>query len=164
MNKRELIQDYIDRHKDNETLNKAACRAQDALESGNPDDIAMAFLSLGAKVEESQFPSHEIIIDALKADRSLFKRELPLKIRNAKATALKEVAQELAVSKWEQDKEKKIRILDMCNLIYSDIDIMTERQNITDLMPLLPEGLKPWLREVAPGYAKKAGAPKKRKK
>jgi len=66
---------------------------------------------------------------------------------------------------WDRDELKQIRLGEMCEEVYSHLYTMFSGDDLADYqtaLPDLPQGLKPWLREIAPDYARKGGAPKKK--
>lgn len=74
---------------------------------------------------------------------------------NHKKVLAKEFAKHIADERWQQDTENKIKVGEMCDIVWSKlID--------SDLAKALPEhreNIKPWIKEVTPAYASEAGRP-----
>jgi hypothetical protein len=70
--------------------------------------------------------------------------------------AAQNAAKEIAKKQWEMDKEQKIRIGEMCEIVWG---ILYESEHQPEL-PDKPECLKKWIRDIAPEYASKKGRPK----
>jgi hypothetical protein len=79
--------------------------------------------------------------------------------------ALKELAQIIATDKWANDDDKSIRLGDMCQLVWNEMApyfvLGDETSPWHKAFPNASLGFKPWLRDVAPEYARKGGPPKK---
>ena len=67
----------------------------------------------------------------------------------------KELAKHLAQVQWTQDTENKIKIGEMCNIVWAKL----VDYNFSKELPNHIESLKPWIKEVAPPYASEAGRP-----
>ncbi|ADH85952.1 hypothetical protein [Desulfurivibrio alkaliphilus] len=105
----------------------------------------------------------------LKAEYSLswkanVARQAPLNQINAARRELKDFTKELAKKEWAKDTDRTVRIKDMCKKVYPALCEHAANKNISDLVPDKEEGIKPWLRDVAPDYAKKQGRPPKKRK
>jgi hypothetical protein len=50
----------------------------------------------------------------------------------------------------------------MCEKVFKDLKKNLDASDNHDLIPYTVETLRPWLREVAPDYARKPGPPKKK--
>lgn len=101
-----------------------------------------------------------------------------LHTRNNASKANKELIQIWATEIWKNDISKSIRLTDMCDVIHKTMETRVENE-IKDVfkddaddckewiealkkaIPKKSQSLKPWLREVAPDYAKKPGRPNK---
>lgn len=66
-------------------------------------------------------------------------------------------AKAIAIHEWKNDREKQIKIGEMCEIVWSTL---IETEHMQEL-PSKPESLKDWIKEIAPGYAKEAGRPKR---
>lgn len=66
-------------------------------------------------------------------------------------------AKAIAIHEWKNDREKQIKIGEMCEIVWSTL---IETEHMQEL-PSKPESLKDWIKGVAPAYAKEAGRPKK---
>jgi hypothetical protein len=90
-------------------------------------------------------------------------RRYPIWLKNLRAQTVRGYAQCLAQIEWETRAVEKIRIGEMAEIIWAkllDSEISKIiKQDVLKVLPDKPAGLKPWLREVAPEYAKKAGRP-----
>ena len=106
------------------------------------------------------------------------KTKLPFKIKASNQRLIKEVAQDYASKKWKNDTNNELRLSDMCELVWADMytdieaslkhfsnapESLATAQAVQALFPDQPSGLKKHLREVAPAYASKKGAPRKKK-
>jgi hypothetical protein len=91
------------------------------------------------------------------AHRSECARLKGLKKVNQGRQRCKAIAQANAQKLWEADRDQKIRLGDMCDQVWSSL-FSKYREDLPDK----PDGLKPWLRQVAPSYAVKPGRPKKK--
>ncbi|MCK5852232.1 hypothetical protein KAH27_04305 [bacterium] len=87
-------------------------------------------------------------------------RESGIIKRNENAKKLKKFAQKTAEKLWKDDKDKKIRIGQMCDLVYPLVYEYAVEKDMTEQIPEQVNGLKPWLRKIAPDYAKEGGRPK----
>jgi hypothetical protein len=145
--------------------------ATDALQAGDVTMIAMAFFRLGQAANDFSHPSVEeqwkLSLEALQACHyrvEKLKRERPLITKNGMLLAIKEIAQRAALMRWTDDTAKEIRLGEMCVIIFAELYKASKDKDWAELFPDKSDGLKPWLREVAPDYAKKHGRPKKNKK
>ena len=108
---------------------------------------------------------------------ALIRRTLPLKAHHIAQKLLKGLVKSVAINKWKADTDKKIRIGEMTDLIYAEIDNLKDL-NIEWASAKLPEGSKKivsvirntkppsqktirmWVSSIAPKYAKKGGRPR----
>lgn len=121
----------------------------DALDSGDLDRICISAFTLGV-VKGVRDHINEIRHGILAAQSNKA-------INDPKKTVILK-AKEIAKLKWKNDQSQKIKIGEMCEIIWASlID-----EGCQDLLPDNPSGLKPWLRPVAPDYAKKGGRPTKK--
>lgn len=89
---------------------------------------------------------------------------------------LKQHAQNIALDLWAEDSDQKIRLTDMCSKTFPlikkfrDEKVQQYSKGKTSAfikyfeqgLPGDPEGLRAWLRPIAPAYAKKGGRSKKK--
>lgn len=67
----------------------------------------------------------------------------------------KEIAKHIAEEQWLQDTENKIKVGEMCDIVWSKlID-----SGLAKALPEHRENIKPWIKEVTPAYASEAGRP-----
>ena len=83
------------------------------------------------------------------------KRQAGLDHLNQSKQSAKSAAQDKALKLWSEDTEQRIRIGEMCQTVWADM-----HEDFGECLPDSANGMKPWLREVAPDYAKKGGRPK----
>jgi hypothetical protein len=84
-------------------------------------------------------------------------RNAPLHKINFRRDEIRKEALRIAKLEWNSDKSHSIRLSEMCNIVWS---ILLEYTEFIDVLPDNAPGLKPWLREAAPNWAKKPGRPK----
>lgn len=119
---------------------------------------------------ESHFKQEEIY-NSIESTR---KRNQPLQLKNITLSCLKEYAQETAKHLWSKEAYKEKRLGEMCELTWSELfKQLREGENSEDdedrefssrslkCLPDKPEGLKSWLRPIAPEQARRRGRPKK---
>lgn len=73
-----------------------------------------------------------------------------------KKTLAKEIAKHVAEEQWRQDTENKIKIGEMCNIVWAKLI----EYNLSEELPNHIDNLRPWIKEVSPSYASEAGRPK----
>jgi len=153
-----------------ERLRISTNNATDALQTGASSQIAIAFFNLGQAANDlchlSDWERAKLYRAAAKAAQyevEKLKRERALIFKNGLATAIKEIAQRVALMRWEVDTAEEIRLGEMCGNIFAEFCEASKGKDWEELLPDTSEGIKPWLREVAPDYAKKQGRPKKKK-
>jgi len=131
--------------------------AEAALKVGEPDQIAMAFCTLGESIHTLQTLSFDEIGDfyRLKIAKSNQQQS------NSQKQTFMGGARDVARRMWADDHERKIRLSEMCDRVYKFMQPLEQELGRDDLLPGLPDVLKRWLRPVAPDYAKKGGRPKK---
>lgn len=66
-------------------------------------------------------------------------------------------AKAIAIHEWKNDREKQIKIGEMCEIVWSTL---IETEHMQEL-PSKPESLKDWIKRVAPAYAQEPGRPKR---
>jgi hypothetical protein len=141
------------------SLADTATEALVAITTEDPREIASAFYNLGQSSERLLHPSIDKRIEHSAAYIEKLKSEKKLKEHTLKRNFLKEVIQDKALKRWATDTDKDFRLAEMSQLLLQEAqDIARE---IDTEVPTKVDTLKPWLREVAPEYAKKPGRPKK---
>lgn len=146
-------------------LRNAINRAALALQNGDTASIASAFFSMGEKAEKLNHPPEDEMSELYRAQLEKMKSELPIKLRNSKIEFLKGCVEIIARRIWEKDTKQEIKLIDACHEVWPELVDVAEHYNVGwDLYPNEAAGLKPWLRPLAPEYAKRPGAPKKPKK
>lgn len=120
-----------------------------------------AFFLLGQMCGELSLPA-DLFKRGLEALIAEDKRIRPLVMRNISAECCRELAQDLATRQWARDDNKSIRLAEMCEIIWAQVIGLALDEDFMAALPDKPSGLKPWLRAVAPDYARKGGAPKKK--
>lgn len=142
--------------------------AEAALEGGNPSSIARAFFKLGESTQRLQQLRPGEILELCSATLGKMQRERPLIERNSQIRFLKDYAKLIAGRLWSEDSEKQVRISDACAQVWPelvDVGLQHLGKELTEqLLPNDAGSLRPWLRPVAPEYAKKGGRPKNSKK
>jgi len=74
---------------------------------------------------------------------------------NHKKVLAKEFAKHIADDCWQQDTENKIKVGEMCDIVWSKII----DSGLGKELPDHRENIKPWIKEVTPAYASEAGRP-----
>jgi hypothetical protein len=139
----------------------------DAVEKGKSRDefseLFLNFFMLGLKVGEMQSVLRgQGAIEAAKARLTTFEQSLPLKRKASIQQSAKELAQEIAATKWRLREYEQFRLAEMADLVWSDlVDISARHDALEKALPNSAKGLIPWLREIAPTEARKPGRPKK---
>ncbi len=67
----------------------------------------------------------------------------------------KEIAKHVAEEQWLQETENKIKVGEMCDIVWSKII----DSGLGEELPDQRENIKPWIKEVTPAYASEAGRP-----
>ena len=142
-------------------LEAAVIRARKSLDGGSQSSIGASLYHLGFCAAEVSDLSHTDKLAGLHARLEKSEKERPLMLRNFRLQTLKAFAQDLAQTHWCEDAAHKIRLAEMCNNIYREVAEFADRMGCFELMPEGEVGLKPWLRPVAPDYARKGGPPRK---
>ena len=142
-------------------LNITTINVEEALISGCHSDIVMRSIALSRAIDAFQQPTNHMLMKMLKALISKNKRELPLKAKNQKLAIVKEHVQLLAKTRWTEDFNNELRMIDMCHAVWQELVETPEFDEIKDVLPDRAELLKKWIRPAAPDWAKKGGAPKK---
>lgn len=131
-------------------------QSEAAIEGGEPDEIAIAFCRLGESITRLQMPSAGEIAELYRLKLADAARLQPMREKQIFIECAKEAATKL----WANDHERKIRLGEMCERVYKLMQSI-EQDHGRDFLPGESDGLKPWLRKVAPDYARRGGAPKK---
>ena len=121
------------------------------------------FFQLGQLCGKLSMPSDKQYRDGLTARMKNSKREWPLVKQNIYKQSCRKIAQDLARYLWEQDAVKSIRVADMANEVWAKMFELNGPKEVMACLPDRPEGIKPWIRIVAPAYARQPGAPKRKK-
>ena len=133
--------------------------AVEALKSRDLFEVASAYLSLGMALADEDYPGKETIISGIYAMRTKMKQEEAREGGKRLARKnLKNDTQAKALKIWEADTDQKIRTGAMYDKIFRTLELAVKDAGIP--MPI-ENTVKGWLREIAPEYAKKGGAPKK---
>lgn len=136
-----------------------------AIHNGDPSGIAVAFFDMGRIAERLKHPSDDEIYELYKARFEKMERELPIKRRNLKIEFLKGCVKIIAGRIWEKDVKQEVKLIDACHQVWPELIKVAQDYNVPgDYYPNDAAGLKPWLRPLAPEYARKGGRPKNSKK
>lgn len=119
------------------------------------------FFQLGMLTQELTRETSNEMINLYQNTLSHRKSKLPLIIHNLKADYVKKLAQATARKKWKADKSKELRIIDMASIVWAELHDSLDK-DFVGALPDKQEGIKPWIRSVAPEYAKVGGRPKKK--
>lgn len=162
----------------------AKCRADSAITTANRcakaiqnpelDEIATLFFWLGMNVGEMNSPRPSI--QHLEHTASAFRFMEESKAREFRnmqtagtpeykrfnAPHAKRLAQEYARFLWSRDAEHSIRIGEMAELVWAYL--IENEKPLESVIPDRAAGLRPWLREIAPTYAKRPGRDRNRPK
>lgn len=144
-------------------LGELLIEASEVERSQSPQAMCEMFFQIGQLCGLLSMPSLKAYSEGIDAKLVNWERERPLFERNLNSQTCKEIAQSLARSGWEKDTENAIRITEMANEVWAAFYQFKVPKEIMDCLPDRAEGIKTWLREVAPEYAKRGGAPKKTK-
>ncbi len=96
------------------------------------------------------------LIDAVRK-KDARKRMAGLQALNIAKTSAIARAQAIATELWLADTAQRIRTGEMANKVYG---VLVD-EGLTGLLPELPEGIKDWIKAIAPSYARKGGRPRK---
>ena len=121
-----------------------------------------AFYDLGRAREALDHPTLDERLNLYKKTLSTIKRERPLMLKNSHAQHARDIAQIIAQKRWYDDTEQTIRIGAMCKIVHTEI--ITNHKGFIEIIPEEPVDMKPWLRPIAPEWAKKGGRPRKKSK
>ncbi|MCY1449598.1 hypothetical protein D9M71_663480 [compost metagenome] len=112
-------------------------------------DIVAGFFILGDTLLRPNLES--------KVERQIaFENGSLCKFNNHKAAVI-EYAKVIATENWEADTAQKIRVGDMAEIVWARLVV----ESLKKWLPDKPEGIKEWIKSVAPEYARKAGRPPK---
>lgn len=78
---------------------------------------------------------------------------------NERKGVVQELARSIATELWQSDFEKKIRIMEMADLVYRALN----DRSFSDVLPDTVERVKDWIKPVAPEYARMGGRRSKKK-
>lgn len=144
-----------------DALQEAINLAGEAWESGNPHEIGISMYRLGEAANQLNHPNSEEMCKLYEAALANIERTRPIVLKNARVQSLSLCAQNLASLYWQSDSNEEIRIGEMCEKVYPLVHKFAIDNGFQDLMPGEVEGIKKWLRTVAPAYAQKRGRPAK---
>jgi len=77
--------------------------------------------------------------------------------KSPEKTAAQIAVETLAIHKWREDQEQIIRVGEMCHLVWNSLCDGHHKNEIPDKQ----EGLREWIKNIAPEYARKGGRPPK---
>lgn len=107
------------------------------------DLIKLEQFILGNKIlEETQSGSNSIVLG---------KKGL-----SAKKSLAQHIAKHIAEIEWQADKDKKIRMSDMTDIVWAKLYNL----GLIDSIPDQPKSLKSWIKDIAPDYASEGGRPR----
>lgn len=124
--------------------------------------VAYEFYILGSLAEatrDNRTPEEKI---------SKYLAQQPLKIKQAGQATIKKLSQEYALSMWKEDSKKELRVGAAAGMAKTHIEEKYPQilHNVRQFVPKfsIPQKAQfhKWISEVAPDYAKKGGAPKKK--
>jgi hypothetical protein len=124
-----------------------------AIENNNISSACWFFYWMGASAQELQSPTHEEQMLSYAARIQKLKSERPLQIKVKKQKSAKHFVQSIAQEQW---KTKKYRLTEMANYVWKILIDSGDIEKFTEL-PNDANGLKSWLREISPDFAKKRG-------
>lgn len=144
------------------SLANAAIKAAISIKGYNALEVANCFFELGELLERFRWNQDSRYSKMLKTVTANQKRKSGLKNINKLRAEAKEHVQQSGNKLWEKDAANSIRLGEMCERVWSELagDIALSPEGV---FPNTANGLKPWLREVAPDYASKGGRPKTKK-
>lgn len=153
------------------TLERYAMDAIEADATGNPTQIAATFFRLGAYAESLDHLEPEQELKNNKARIAQIKSEAPLRHRGSKNDDLKEKVQDLAISYWDKDLDKEIRVTEMAKKVFDFANKEASKRGLLTVnnrsgkeenqsLKTIIEWLKADIRY--PKHAKKEGRPKKK--
>jgi len=143
-------------------LQKLLSNASDVWCKHNTYRTCEAFFLLGQICGQLSMPAREEILEGKHALIEKRKKEFPLIKRNIAAECCRKAVQRVAQIEWENDRKNAIRLSEMCEIIWAKLAVSPLDSDFLDALPDRAAGLKPWLRTVAPEYARKGGAPRKK--
>lgn len=142
------------------SLHYCANKARGAVKVGDSAAIVMAFYALGKAVEAFDHPDKREYLEQI---QTLYRKQLAdekRKFPTYRKQAAIEACRNIAARIWASDYTQEIRLADMCERIYK----MMLDQGAGEYLPGESQGLKQWIRPVAPDYARRPGRPKKNPK
>ena len=145
--------------------------AKEEIKKGNIEESCWAFFRMGSLAHHLEGESQEEILELYKIfqayvrnQKSELSRATPLFSKQYFLKKVKKSVQKIAEEKWKRDENKSIRISKMTKLIWKHLQDKENNLFNHKHFPKKEDSLKPWLREIAPAYAQKRGAPTKDKK
>lgn len=145
-------------------LEDANLRAAMSLRTSNTGLIASALYELGEIVERFRWNRNTSYKDMVQTLMSRQRQTSGLRELNRKKSQAKILAQRIAKEAWNDDVEKNVRITGMCEIVWNELVVEILSPDFKGAFPDNPDGLKHWMREIAPKYARKPGRPSNTKK
>jgi len=139
-----------------------------ALENQDLDKVAYYFYLIGQKTAQLEYGDvaagaiSRFAKERASRRKGLIEREICL-------DSLKRKAQEIAVRAWADDLKQEVRITEMASFVWPHLVEYVDKSpgllkaRLYKYLPNSSDGLKPWLREVDPGWGSKRGAPRKKR-
>lgn len=143
-----------------EFLEKSLQYAQAAFDAGSVYVTAIACIQLGRAIERLGHPPHDEMAELYQDSLSNGKLQWEKAKRgafNIQKQKFIEGVQSKAKEVWAGDTNQELLLIDMCKLMYEAWEPWVGRLGSKNYLPASAEGLKPWLRPIAPQYARKQG-------
>lgn len=102
----------------------------------------------------------DVLKNCFQAAKEKDDREQPLRDKEIAYSAMKEITQVIAKREWEKDTSKEIRLGEMVQIVWPQlVDVVNGHKGEKYLSTRGAEGIRKWVKEVAPDYAKRGGRP-----
>ena len=158
----ELLEEQSALSSELKMLSDAAFCAEGALLEEHTENVGRYMFHLGMLVQQYVCPPEEFLFSI----NENYQKELPLRKKALVQKNLSNFAKVMAEKRWLEDENNSIRLSEMCQEVYAELYEYIDNGNFTkefsDYFPSRPDSLKKALRDVAPAYASKRGAPKKK--
>lgn len=120
--------------------------------------------------------TEEELVELLTARASELRRQSPIRAKHRAQKGMREQCQLFAEEAWREPRYERLRLGDMCQVVWSmahdwltgaeqefaqDGEMLRIIANFRGALPDKADGLKSWLRPVAPESASRRGQPKK---
>jgi hypothetical protein len=151
--------------------------AEKQFASGDLESLAITMMDLGSIIKRIRMPydyhiqDKGVAIQQAKAVTAHYNSTAQHREKTQKLNLVKEYAQDIARLLWSRDLEQKMRVGAMTEEVYKYLIDYCEYMSKGDdkhnwIDSFLPENhdsrkYREWIKEVAPSYATKGGAPKK---